>query len=124
MSGSTDLINLRSRGNYKRPFTRVDQIEKAAEEKTSEEESRIMAEIKGFETQLNEKLSALENKEQELINKTILDEKKDIEVELAGSRNAPPGGQNAKGGRQRGPQNPPSQLLHPPPDRSLYWPSP
>jgi hypothetical protein len=41
-----------------------------------------MAEIKGFETQLNEKLSALENKEQELINKTILDEKKDIEVKL------------------------------------------
>jgi ABC-type uncharacterized transport system involved in gliding motility auxiliary subunit len=82
LSGSTDLISLRSRGNYKRPFTRVDQIEKAAEEKTSEEESRIMAEIKGFETQLNEKLAGLQNKEKELINKTILDEKKEIEVKL------------------------------------------
>lgn len=82
LSGSTDLISLRSRGNYKRPFTRVDQIEKAAEEKTSAEESRIMAEIKGFQSQLNEKLSSLENKEQELINKTILNEKKEIEVKL------------------------------------------
>ncbi len=82
LSGSTDLIRLRSRGNFKRPFTRVDQIEKQAEEKTAEEEARIMAEIKGFEQQLNEKLAGLENKEQELINRTILDEKKDIEVKL------------------------------------------
>lgn len=82
LSGSTDLIRLRSRGGYKRPFTRVDQIEKAAEEKTAEEESRIMAEIKGFESQLNEKLRALETKEKELINKTILEEKKEIEVKL------------------------------------------
>ncbi len=82
LSGSTDLIRLRSRGGYKRPFTRVDQIERAAEEKTAEEEARIMAEIKGFETQLNEKLRALESKERELINKTILEEKKEIELKL------------------------------------------
>ncbi|HOK67444.1 MAG TPA: GldG family protein [Anaerohalosphaeraceae bacterium] len=82
LSGSTDLIRLRSRGGYKRPFTRVDQIEKEAEEKTAEEETRIMAEIKGFESQLNEKLRALESKEKELINKTILEEKKEIELKL------------------------------------------
>ncbi|MEJ5258788.1 MAG: GldG family protein [Anaerohalosphaeraceae bacterium] len=82
LSGSTDLIRLRSRGGYKRPFTRVDRIERAAEEKTAEEEARIMAEIKGFETQLNEKLRALESKERELINKTILEEKKEIELKL------------------------------------------
>lgn len=82
LSGSTDLIRLRSRGGYKRPFTRVDQIERAAEEKTAEEEARIMAEIKGFETQLNEKLQALESKEREMINKTILEEKKEIELKL------------------------------------------
>ncbi|HRT23297.1 MAG TPA: GldG family protein [Anaerohalosphaeraceae bacterium] len=82
LSGSTDLIRLRSRGGYKRPFTRVDQIEKAAEEKTAEEEARILAEIKGFETQLNEKLRALQSTEQELITKTILEEKKDIELKL------------------------------------------
>ena len=82
LSGSTDLIRLRSRGGYKHPFTRVDRIEKAAEEKTAEEEARILAEIKGFETQLNEKLRTLQSTEQELINKTILEEKKDIELKL------------------------------------------
>ncbi len=82
LSGSTDLIRLRSRGGYQRPFIRVDQIEKAAEEKTAEEEARILAEIKEFEAQLNEKLRALQTKEQELINKAILEEKKEIEVKL------------------------------------------
>lgn len=82
LSGSTNLIRLRSRGDYKRPFTRVDQIEQKAEEQTAEQEAQIMTEIKGFEQQLNEKLGALDNKGQELINKTILEEKKDIEVKL------------------------------------------
>lgn len=82
LSGSTNLISIRSRGSYKRPFEVVDEIERQAVERTAEEEANILAQIKGFEQQLNEKLQAMGSSEQELISKTILDEKKEIEVKL------------------------------------------
>jgi ABC-type uncharacterized transport system involved in gliding motility auxiliary subunit len=60
MSGSSNLISIRSRGNFKRPFTRVDAIEAKADAATAEEEARIVAQIKGFEQQLNERIRSLE----------------------------------------------------------------
>lgn len=83
LSGSAQLISIRSRGNFKRPFTVVDEIEAQADAETAEEESKIMAQIQGFEQQLNEKLKAVagENKGQ-LIGQTIVEEKKKIEVQL------------------------------------------
>jgi ABC-2 type transport system permease protein len=83
LSGSNRLIAVRSRGNYKRPFTVVDEQEARAAEKTAEQESRIMAQIKGFEQELNEKIRSLEGDNKgELINKTILQEKQEIELKL------------------------------------------
>lgn len=83
LSGSEKLIAVRSRGNYKRPFTVVDKAEAEAAEKTAEEESRIVAQIKGFEQELNEKIRAIEGENKgELINQTILKEKKEIELKL------------------------------------------
>ncbi len=82
MSGSTALMAVRSRGQYSRPFSMVDQIEADAEAKTADKETEIMAQIKGFEQELNQKLAALDKKEDELISKTILDEKRTIELKL------------------------------------------
>jgi ABC-type uncharacterized transport system involved in gliding motility auxiliary subunit len=81
--GSNRLISIRSRGSYERPFTVVNDIETKAEEETIDETRKIEAQIQGFQTQLNEKLQSLQNENKgELINQTILDEKKDIELEL------------------------------------------
>lgn len=83
LSGSERLIAVRSRGNFKRPFTVVDDKEAKAAEKTAEEEAAIVAQIKGFEQELNEKIRTLEGDNKgELINKTILEEKKQIELKL------------------------------------------
>lgn len=82
LSGSTALMAVRSRGSYSRPFAKVDKIEEEAAAKTAQKESDIQTQIKGFEQQLNEKLASLDTKENELINKTILDEKRDIELKL------------------------------------------
>ena len=83
LSGSAQLIAIRSRGNFKRPFTVVDQIEAEADKNTSAEESRIMAQIQVFEQQLNEKIQAVEGENKgQLINQTIVEEKKKIELEL------------------------------------------
>ncbi|HOK96088.1 MAG TPA: GldG family protein [Anaerohalosphaeraceae bacterium] len=83
LCGSSRLISIRSRGNYKRPFVVVDQIEAKADAETAEEEAAITAQIKGFEQQLNEKLRSLEGENKgELINQTILKEKQQIELKL------------------------------------------
>ena len=83
LAGSPELISIRSRGNYKRPFIVVDEIEKQADDETKEEETKIMAQIKGFEQQLNEKIRAVEGENKgELISQTIIEEKKKIELEL------------------------------------------
>lgn len=83
LSGSSNLISIRSRGNFKRPFTRVDAIEAKADAATAEEEARIVAQIKGFEQQLNERIRSLESENKgALINQTIVEEKKSIELKL------------------------------------------
>lgn len=41
LGGSKDLISLRSRGTYQRPFTRVDALEKAADERLREQEDAL-----------------------------------------------------------------------------------
>jgi ABC-2 type transport system permease protein len=83
LSGSEKLIAVRSRGNYKRPFTVVDEAEAKMAEKTVEEEARIVAQVRGFEQELNEKIRAIEGENKgELINQTILQEKKEIELKL------------------------------------------
>ena len=83
LSGSAPLISIRSRGNYKRPFTVVDEIEAKADAESSDEETKIRAKIQGFETQLNEKLRSIEGEDKgALISQTIIEEKKKIELEL------------------------------------------
>lgn len=83
LSGSDRLISIRSRGNYSRPFKVVEEIEMKAEAETLEETRAIEAQIKVFEQQLNEKLQSLQGENKgELINQTILEEKKGIELQL------------------------------------------
>ena len=83
LAGSSNLISIRSRGNFKRPFTVVDRIEMEAEAETSEEESKINAEIAGFQQELNQKLSSMKEGQDELIKTTILKEKRSIELKIA-----------------------------------------
>jgi ABC-type uncharacterized transport system involved in gliding motility auxiliary subunit len=83
LSGSDRLISIRSRGSYERPFTVVNAIETKADEETADETRKIEAQIQGFQTQLNEKIQALQGENKgELINQTILEEKKEIELKL------------------------------------------
>ena len=83
LSGSQHLISIRSRGNFRRPFARVDAIEAQADAETAEEQARIEAQIREFEQQLNERIAAIEGENRgELINQTILEEKREIELQL------------------------------------------
>ena len=76
LRGSSELISIRSRGSYKRPFIVVDAIEQKAERETSAEEDKINAEIAGFQDELNSIISSAKEGEEEIIGSSILQKKK------------------------------------------------
>lgn len=54
LSGSADLISLRARGQYSRPFTRVDEIQRLAEQRFLASEKRLQQQLQDTEQQLAE----------------------------------------------------------------------
>ncbi len=82
LRGSSDLISIRSRGNMRRPFVVVDSIEKQAERETANEEARINAEIEGFQNELNTIISSAKGGDKDIIDSSILQKKKDIEIKI------------------------------------------
>jgi ABC-type uncharacterized transport system involved in gliding motility auxiliary subunit len=82
LSGSSNLISIRSRGNFKRPFTVVDDIERQAEAETAAEESKINDEIARFQQKLNDILSTAKAGEGSIIETKILNEKMDVESKI------------------------------------------
>jgi len=82
LAGSANLISIRSRGNFQRPFTVVDEIEVQAEAETAEEEARINAEIAGFQQELGQILSTSKETEADIIETSILQKKKDLELKI------------------------------------------
>jgi ABC-2 type transport system permease protein len=80
LSGSGDLVSIRSRGNFKRPFVVVDEIERQAEEDTREEVAKINAQIQGFQNELQSILSSAKAGEEEVIGSSILQKQRDIEL--------------------------------------------
>ena len=82
LSGSTDLISIRSRGSFQRPFGVVEEIEAKADEQYKTEVAAINARIKQFEGELNEILSSSENKEQALLEASILGKRRELEKQI------------------------------------------
>jgi len=80
LTGSTDLISIRSRGNFKRPFTVVDEIEKQAEAETAQEVAKLNVQIAGFTKELQSILSSTEAEKADIIGSTILQKQRDIEL--------------------------------------------
>jgi ABC-type uncharacterized transport system involved in gliding motility auxiliary subunit len=54
MTGSSELISLRSRADYRRPFTRKEALAELAQEKFRAEEERLEADLRATEAELNE----------------------------------------------------------------------
>ncbi|NQT03947.1 MAG: GldG family protein [Planctomycetes bacterium] len=86
LSGSGDLVSIRSRGNFKRPFVVVDEIERQAEEDTSEEVNKINAQIAGFQSELQSILSSAKAGQEGVIGSSILQKQRDIELKQRGAQ--------------------------------------
>lgn len=54
LSGSTDLISLRSRGEYERPFTRVERLRREAESRFRDEEQRLREKLAETEERIRQ----------------------------------------------------------------------
>ncbi|MCV6637404.1 Gldg family protein [Candidatus Albibeggiatoa sp. nov. NOAA] len=60
LMGNNDLISVRSRGNFTRPFTKVEEIQKQAEQRFREKEQELQARLE----QTEQKLLELQNQKQ------------------------------------------------------------
>ena len=82
MTGSTDLIAMRSRGSFQRPFLVVDKIEQEAARRTAQEEEKINGEIAGFQEELRKIGTGAGEGDQRLVEKTILEKRRAIETNI------------------------------------------
>jgi len=80
LTGSSDLISIRSRGNFQRPFTVVNQIETQAEKETSEEVAKLNVEIQGFNNELQAILASAKGEKAEVIGSSILQKQRELEL--------------------------------------------
>lgn len=76
LSGSSDLISVRNRGTSARPFTRVEALQKQAEQQFREEEQKLRARLEETDKKINELQSKKEGK-----NVLVLSEEQQREIE-------------------------------------------
>jgi ABC-2 type transport system permease protein len=83
LGGSGDLISIRSRGNFKRPFVVVDKIEQQAEKETADEIAIINAQIEGFNQEMETLVSSAKEKDQQdVLGGTIVQKKRELELKI------------------------------------------
>ena len=82
LTGSGELISIRSRGNLRRSFIVVDEIERKAEEETAGEVAKINAQIAGFQGELQTIVASAKQGEEEVIGSSIMQKKKELELKI------------------------------------------
>jgi ABC-type uncharacterized transport system involved in gliding motility auxiliary subunit len=82
LGGSSDLISIRSRGNFRRPFVVVDKIEKEAEAETAKELAAIELKIAGFNRELQSILASAKEGEEEVVGSSIMQKRRELELEI------------------------------------------
>ncbi len=82
LKGSSDLISIRSRGNFRRPFTLVDEIEKKAEAQTAQEEAKINADIENFQKELESLKSSEKQGDKEIVGGTVVAKIRELESKI------------------------------------------
>ncbi|GAB4318888.1 MAG: GldG family protein [Candidatus Sumerlaeia bacterium] len=84
LSGSPDLIAIRSRGRYERPFAVVDRIEQETEQATSAQVERLNKEIQEYQDKLSQlgRAAGADDSNVEVIKNTALEERRKIEEQI------------------------------------------
>ncbi|MEZ5494696.1 MAG: hypothetical protein R3E61_09045 [Pseudomonadales bacterium] len=80
LGGSADLINLRSRGTYQRPFTRVDDLEKAASSRLREQQDALAKALSDTENKISQLNASAANQETGEMNELTPAQKQAVEM--------------------------------------------
>lgn len=86
LSGSGDLITIRSRGRFQRPFEVVDRIESETEQATATQVDAINKKISDYQQRLNELGNVATDENVELIQNTAIAERNRIQEEIRKAR--------------------------------------
>lgn len=82
LAGSQDLISIRTRGAYSRPFKVVDQIELEAEEATAVEMEAVNAKIKTYQDELKKLGGGVDSASKQLIENEALTKRRQLELDI------------------------------------------
>jgi ABC-2 type transport system permease protein len=82
LGGSGDLIGIRSRGNFQRPFVVVDEIRREAEQATAEEVAKLNEEKARLEKELQEVVSSAKRGQEDIVAKSFFDKQHALEVKI------------------------------------------
>jgi len=83
LSGSDDLISIRSRGRFLRPFTVIDEIERQSDRETQAEVDKVNEEIKEAQEELNA-LGRKSETEQDvaILEAKVIEQRREIEAKI------------------------------------------
>lgn len=82
ISGSGDLISIRSRGSYSRPFEVVEKIRQEAQEETASRVTILNAQIEGFNMDLRTLVEDADAGQQDLLGDTIIQRRHELEMKI------------------------------------------
>ncbi len=86
VAGSTDLMSVRSRGRFDRPFTVVDEIEREADLRTQEQAAAINADIERFEAELSSMQSQADESNVGVLRGEAVQKQRDVERQIREKR--------------------------------------
>ncbi len=82
LCGSSDLISIRSRGNFRREFLVVKDIEKEAEAETAQKVEELNAQIQTYNQELQNLINSAQDGDQAVIGSAIVDKRRELEVKI------------------------------------------
>lgn len=80
LGGSSELISIRSKGNFRRGFHVIEEIELKAQQETKQQEDTINAQIAQFQSELQKMIN--DNQQQGVIGSEIIVRKQQLEEQL------------------------------------------
>ncbi len=82
LSGSEDLIKIRTRAEFRRPFTVIKEIEDKAQEETDKEVKKLQEEIENYEKELQELGKSATSENMRLIQNEALKKRREVEEKI------------------------------------------
>jgi ABC-type uncharacterized transport system involved in gliding motility auxiliary subunit len=86
VAGSTDLMSVRSRGKFDRPFTVIDEIERRADLDTQQKVAAINADIQAFEQELSGMRSQADETNVGVLRGEAMQKQQDLERQIREKR--------------------------------------